>query len=176
MQIYRNLILILALIVASVVTSHAQYVYPDQITSKGSKILVDGEKLSSQQAAELFSNFAGTDMGDQYLKNRKGYKTGVGLAAGGASMVIVGYASTIVGGLLAYSADYDTDAVILEAVVYTGATLAISGALMMTAGIPTAIVYRHRIKKSVEQYNSASSKPLLTIAPARSGIGVALRF
>lgn len=172
----KHFILILTFFVASVAISHAQYANAEQITSRGSKILVNGEKLSTQQAAELFSNFGGTEMGDKYLKNRKGYRTGVGLAVSGASMIVVGYAATTVGGLLAFNSDYDSGNKTAEAIVYTGSALAITGALMITAGVPTAYVYKRRIKNSVNQYNSASGKPVLAFSPARSGIGVAMTF
>ena len=47
----------------------------------------------------------------------------------------------------------------------------------LIAGIPTASVYRHRIKKAVAEYNSAAaSKPLVSFSPARSGIGIAMNF
>ena len=49
----KRLILILGLTMACAGLSHAQYAFPSEITSKGSRILVDGEKLTAQQAAQL---------------------------------------------------------------------------------------------------------------------------
>lgn len=61
----KRLILILGLTMAWAGLSHAQYAFPSEVTSKGSRILVDGEKLTAQQAAQLFSEFGGEQMGLQ---------------------------------------------------------------------------------------------------------------
>ena len=57
-----------------------------------------------------------------------------------------------------------------------GATLA--GALIMLAGIPTASVYQHRIKKMSKEYNALGQKqePVVSFRPASSGLGVAMVF
>ena len=59
----KRIILTLALIIASVTLANAQYAYPTEIKSRGSKILVDGEKLTAQQAANLFTEIGGEEMG-----------------------------------------------------------------------------------------------------------------
>jgi hypothetical protein len=179
----KRFILILGLLFASAVVSNAQYAYPSEITSRGSKILVEGEKLSPEQAAALFSDFGGAQMGDDYLLNRKGYRTGVALSVTGASAMVLGtvtfYTGLIVG--LAYALPGSIEGTEVpswpDAVIYTGAALAISGAAALIAGIPTASVYRHRIKKATAEYNSAAaSKPVVSFSPARSGIGIAMNF
>ena len=167
----QRFILFIGLIVASTAVSNAQYAYPSEITSRGSKILVDGEKLDPQQAAALFSDLGGAQMGDDYLLNRKGYRTGVALSVTGASAMVLGtvtfYTGLIVG--LAYALPGSIAGEEIpswpDAVIYTGAGLAISGAAALIAGIPTASVYRHRIKKAVASFS-----------PARSGIGIAMNF
>ena len=56
---------------ASVVTVQAQYAYPSEITSRGSKIIADGEVLTTEQATELFSEFGGMQMGEDYVKTER---------------------------------------------------------------------------------------------------------
>lgn len=179
----KRVILILGLLLASAAVSNAQYAYPSEITSRGSKILVDGEKLDPQQAATLFSDFGGVQMGENYLTNRKGYRTGVALSVAGASSVVVGtvtfYTGLIFGLSYSLSGSFSGEEIPSwpDAVIYTGAGLAVSGAAALLAGISTASVYRHRIKKAVAEYNSAAaSKPVVSFSPARSGIGIAMNF
>lgn len=170
----KRFILILGLMVASVVAAQAQYAYPSELTSRGSKIIVDGEVLTGQQAAELFADFGGTQMGEDYLKNRKGFRTGLTLSLSGPVAFVVGGFAYVVGGLMTIDPSLSPGA---EIIYYTGMTLAVSGALMTVAGIPTACVYRYRIKNSVNEYNtSVKSKPVVTFSPARSGIGLAMTF
>ena len=60
---------------------------------------------------------------------------------------------------------------------YTGATMAVTGALMTVAGIPTTIVFKKRIKNTAAEYNrSVASRPTVTLSPASSGIGIAMTF
>ena len=170
----KHFILILGLIVGSVATANAQYAKTGEMKSRGSKIIVDGEKLTSQQAAKLFSDFAGEEMGVAYLKNRKAYRTGVTLSIVGPVAFGVGSVAYVVGALMTLDSNLLPFS---EIVHYTGATMATGGVLMTVAGIPTAAVYRHRIKKATAEYNSAvASKPIVTISPARSGIGIAMNF
>lgn len=170
----KRIILILGLIVASAAAAHAQYIQPSEISSRGSRIFVEYDKLTPEQAAQLFTDFGGSQMGEEYLTNRKGYKTGVALSVAGPSMCVLGYCTMTLGGLM--SLDYEHGKV-GEAVAYTGIAMTISGVAMTVAGIPTAIVYRKRIKKATDEYNSSmASKPVVAFTPASSGIGIAMKF
>ena len=170
----KRLILIIGLMVASVTAANAQYAYPSELTSRGSRIIADGEKLTAQQAADLFSEFGGEQMGEDYLKYRKGFKTGLGLSIAGPPVFALGGFAYLIGGLMTIDSDLYPTGV---AIYYTGATLAVSGVLMTVAGIPTACIYRSRIKNSASDYNAGiKSKPVVTFSPARSGIGLAMTF
>jgi hypothetical protein len=62
-------------------------------------------------------------------------------------------------------------------IYYTGLAMTMSGGLMTIAGIPTAFVYKKRIKNAVDEYNkSAGSRQVLTFSPSKSGIGIAMTF
>lgn len=170
----KRLILILGLMVASVVTAQAQYAYPSEVTSRGSRIIADGEVLTAEQAADLFSECGGEQMGEYYLKNRKGFRAGLCLSIAGPPVFALGGFGYLVGGLMTIDDDLAPQSYII---CYTGATLAVSGLLMTVAGIPTACVCRSRIKNAASDYNAAvKSKPVVTFSPSRSGIGLAMTF
>lgn len=164
------------------VSSYAQYAEP--IASRGSRIIYEGQKLTKEQAATLFSNVSGEDYGEKYLQYRKGYKTGLGLSIGGASLAVVGstvflggaVSALIMGIPLALAGETEMPSGV-DVAIATGAVSAISGAAIMLAGIPTAVVYQKRIKKMASEYNASNvQKPIVTIGPARSGVGLALNF
>ena len=174
MNTMKRIVLILGLIVASVTAAQAQYARPSELTSRGSRIIADGETLTVQQAADLFSEFGSAEMGEDYLKNRKGFRTGLGLSIAGPPVCVFGGFAYLIGGLMSIDSDLYT---IGASIYYTGATLAVSGALMTVVGIPTACVYRSRIKNSALDYNAGiKPKPIVTFSPARSGIGLAMTF
>lgn len=164
------------------VSSYAQYAEP--IASRGSRIIYEGQKLTKEQAATLFSNVNGEDYGGKYLQYRKGYKTGLGLSIGGASLAAVGstvFLGGAVSGLIVAipSGMSGNDEMVkrVDAAITAGTICAISGAAIMLAGIPTAVVYQKRIKKMASEYNASNvQKPIVTIGPARSGVGLALNF
>lgn len=182
----KRLVLFLLAATISIMAS-AQYVNSPQgtLTARGAKIYSDGVKLTTDQSYAVFSDFGGQDRGGEYLSNRKGYMAGVGLSVGGASLVAVGlpasYVATAVA--VAYGLASAGGAEVpagVELAVYSTYGATIAGALIMLAGIPTASVYQHRIKKMTRDYNDLSSsyseKPMLTFGPASSGIGIAMSF
>lgn len=179
----KRIILVFVLLFASLAVSHAQYAYPPEVTSRGGKILVEGEKLSPAKAALLFDNVCGVGIGDDYLKYRKGYRTGVGLSVGGAATFVVGLPASYIATAFAIAYGFSTIGggevpKGVDIAVYGTYGITLAGAAMMIAGIPTASVYRHRIKKVTAEYNSTvtSSKPVVTFSPARSGFGIAMNF
>lgn len=179
----KRFILVFALFVTSVAVSNAQYAYPSEITSRGGKIFAYGEKLEPTDAAQLLSEVGGLELGEDYLSYRKGYRTGVGLSVGGAAAAVVGTMAFYTGVVFVLAVSVPTSLagkelpIWPEAVMHAGGAVAVSGAALVVAGIPTACVYRHRIKKVTDEYNSTvTSKPVVTFSPARSGIGIAMNF
>ncbi len=179
----KRFILVFALFVTSVAVSNAQYAYPSEITSRGGKIFVNGEQLAPSDAAQLLSDVGGLELGEDYLSYRKGYRTGVGLSVGGAAATVVGTMAFYTGVVFVLAVSVPTSLagkdrpIWPEAVMHAGGAVAVSGAALVVAGIPTACVYRHRIKKVTDEYNSTvTSKPVVTFSPARSGIGIAMNF
>lgn len=172
--------------ITSMATTFAQYAYSNEtaeIRSRGSKIFVGDEKLSKREAFELFNQVGGEEMGNDYLSYRRGYRVGVGLSVGGASLVAVGVPASMFSITYAlahgFAAGFSGQEIPAEVDValYGSFGVTLAGAAMMIAGIPTACVYRHRIKKLTNEYNSTmASKPIVTFSPARSGIGIAMNF
>ena len=181
----RLLLAAFALVIAA--TASAQYVSssPAEIKARGAKIICNGDKLTADQAAALFTDFGGQEKGNEYLHNRKGYRTGVGLSVGGAAMVVVGLPASYIATAFAVAYGLSTIGggevpVGVEIALYSTYGATVAGALIMLAGIPTASVYQHRIKKMSKEYNALSAKdsekPMLTFAPAKSGIGITMSF
>ena len=67
----------------------------------GSMVYKNNRKLDKNSAAACFSALNGVDRSEDYLKYRAGYKTGLGLTIGGASLAIVGFGVSFVGVLVA---------------------------------------------------------------------------
>lgn len=170
--------LILIILAASIsIMASAQHAKDPQgmLSARGARIYSDGVKLTTDQSFALFSDFGGYDRGSEYLKNRQGYRTGVGLSIGGASLVVIGLPASYIATAVAVayglaSAGGAEVPVGVEAAIYGTYGATIAGALVMLAGIPVASVYQHRIKKMTKDYNG------LTFGPASSGIGVAMNF
>ena len=150
-----------------------------ELKARGSRIFYDGALLSKDQAAAVFSDFGGIDRSEEYLHYRSAYKAGVGLSVGGASLLVAGSAAffvTLVSAPIIGSTGNEVPKE-FEAAIYGSLGSAALGAVVMIAGIPTAAVYQHRIKKLAGEYNSAGqAKPALTFGPATSGLGIAMTF
>lgn len=178
----KRIVIVLVMMLAAAVSASAQYADNGSMTAKGSRIFLDGEKLSPEKAAAMFSTLS-ADKGEDYLRYRKGYKTGVGLSVGGASLLVVGSAAFCVSSVLTLvsvpiiGATGNEVPKEFEAAIYGSLGSAALGAVVMIAGIPTAAVYQHRIKKLAGEYNSAGqAKPALTFGPTTSGLGIAMTF
>jgi hypothetical protein len=181
----KRILLSLFAVLISIAAS-AQYasVPHSELEVRGSRIFCDGEKLSKEKAAALFSDFGGVDRGDEYLRYRKGYKTGVGLSVGGASLVVLGGSAFCVSSVLTVvtapliAASGQEVPKELEVALSASLGSAALGAVIMLAGIPTASVYQHRIKKMSKDYNALGQKqePVVSFRPASSGLGIAMTF
>lgn len=181
----RSFLVSLLFWIIAAASASAQYVpeHKAYITSRGAKIFCDGERLTADEALALFSDCGGVDRSEFYSSYRKGYRTGVGLAVGGASAVVLGSLSmssaAVVAVVLAIPLAMSEEPMpaAVNAFLYSGLALTSLGGLAMIAGIPTAIVYRARIKDLVLGYNAASSsRTELTFGPTASGVGFALNF
>lgn len=153
------------------------------LSSRGSRIFMDGNRLEKNEAAACFSNFNGYDRSDDYLRYRAGYKAGVGLSVGGAllfsvsGMTFVVTATTaLVVGPFAALADESLPTELRNAFVASYCMTLVGAAATLT-GIPLACVYRSRIKDMTSSYNRQHSHPVaLSFGAQPSGIGVGLRF
>lgn len=141
---------------------------------KGSRVFVDGVKLDKYSAAACFSSVDGVDMSDDYLKYRAGYKTGLGLTIGGASLAVVGAGTAFVGFVKALQSAFDNNdhnSAGAEAVMYIGAGSCVIGAACFLAGIPTICVYKTRLNRLEKAYKAS-----LQIGAGGNGVSMAICF
>lgn len=133
---------------------------------KGSRVFQSGEKLSKEEAVLLMSDINGMDMSDDYLKYRKGYKAGLGMTIGGASLALAGAAGTVTSVLLALPYAFaGKESTMLDVALGTSMVCAVGGIAVMIAGIPTLCVYKKRL-------NGLETE----ISAHPGGIGLTLRF
>ena len=130
------------------------------IDIRGSKVYVDGYKLDKQSAAACFTSLDGIDRSMDYLKYRKGYKTGLGLTVGGAGLAVVGLYTTVAG-----------IAELSDAWFYVGAASFVTGTFCFIAGIPTICVYKTRLNRLEKKYNTS-----LQIGTSSNGLSMAISF
>lgn len=138
----------------------AQYaVHPTTIDIKGSRVFVDGEKLSLDSATACFSSMDGTDRSADYLAYRKGYKAGLGMTVGGATCAVVGgvaflgsFVAALAHGLSASFAGEEVP-IWVDAALYTSTAVTLGGTAVFLAGVPTLCVYKNRLNKLEKAYN-----------------------
>jgi len=191
----KNLLLILSLILVGYAAS-AQTHTPVEI--KGSRVFMEGKRLTKSEAVSLFSDFHGADRSSEYLRYRSAYKTGLGLTVGGAVLTLGGGFTFLTGNIVAIVGGITLP---IFAIVYAGAGTdttseyssevfgkantilnvglfaTLGGVAMLASGIPTLCVYNSRLNHMEEDYNKAYLIPIeVTFGPQRHGFGFALRF
>ena len=138
----------------------ANAIYKKPIDIRGSKVYMDGHKLDKNSAAACFSSLDGIDRSMDYLKYRKGYKTGLGLTIGGAGLAAVGLYTTV-------AAIYELS----DAFYYVGIASFVTGTFSFIAGIPTICVYKTRLNRLEKKYNTS-----LQIGTSSNGLSMAISF
>ena len=139
----RHILLLLLVFIG--INAMAQNLSTDVIDKKpidirGSRVYVEDNKLDMYSAAACFSSIGGVDRSKEYLKYRKGYKTGLGLTIGGASLAVVGFGAALGGFVASYFGDISTEAG--DAVMIAGYFSVMTGSLCFLAGVPTVCVYK----------------------------------
>ena len=138
----------------------------------GSMVYKNNRKLDKKSAAECFSMLNGVDRSEDYLKYRAGYKTGLGLTIGGASLAIVGFGVSFVGVLVALPhafAGNETPGA--DFAIYSGVGAMIAGGACFVAGIPTLCVYKTRLNRLKKDYNMQ-----LQVGASQNGLSMSLCF
>lgn len=154
-------------------TASAQYAYPDAVTAeiKGSRLFVDGEKLSKDEAVLFLNDRYGMDVSQDYLKYRKGYKAGLGMTIGGASCAVAGLfvtagaavAALVVGVPSSFAGKEVPKGIDIALGIGYGSV--IGGTAVMLAGIPTLCVYKKRLNGVEAGFGIQEN-----------GVGLAFRF
>lgn len=174
----RLLLVIIA--VFSVCSAYAQYAGSEVVDIKGSRVFLDGEKLSKDTASMVFADMNGTDRSQDYLNYRKGYKAGLGMSIGGASVALAGgvtlvgaAVSAMVMGIPLSLSGKDMPKGV-DIALGAGSVAVIAGTAVMIAGIPTVCVYKTRLNRLEAEYNSRNVE--IAFGPQTSGLGLSLRF
>ena len=138
----------------------------------GSMVYKNNRKLDKNSAAACFSALNGVDRSADYLKYRAGYKTGLGLTIGGASLAVVGFAPTFYGFVTALAKGLaGEDALGAEIIMYSGMTAMAVGSACFVAGIPTLCVYKTRLNRLKNDYNLS-----LQVGTSANGLSMAICF
>ena len=191
----KRLLQILSLILVGYAAS-AQTHTPVEI--KGSRVFMEGKRLTKSEAVSLFSDFHGADRSSEYLRYRSAYKTGLGLTVGGSVLTlgggftfVTGVAVVVAGGITLplfagvdviagtdTSSEYSSEIFgKANTILNVGLFATLGGVAMLASGIPTMCVYNSRLNHMEEDYNKADVTPVeVTFGPQRHGIGFALRF
>lgn len=160
------------------INAMAQYSLPEmesgvkQIDIKGCRVFVEGTKLDKYSAATCFSLLDGIDRSQDYLKYRAGYKTGLGLTLGGASLALVGSATTFVGFIVGLSKGLANENTLgADIAISLGICSVFTGTACFVAGIPTVCVYKKRLNRLEREYNTS-----IQIGTSSNGLSMALCF
>ncbi len=172
----RHILFLIAVLVG--MSAMAQSSYDDAALDKkpieirGSKVYVGREKLDKSSAAACFSSVDGVDRSRDYLRYRAGYKAGLGLTIGGASLAVVGLGSAFAGFITALTKGFAGQNTLLpEIAMYLGAGSVVVGSACFVAGIPTICVYKKRLNRLERQYNAS-----LEIGASSNGLSMAICF
>ena len=171
----RHILLLLFVFIG--INAMAQEFSTDNIGKKpidiyGSKVYMDDCRLDKYNAAACFSSLDGVDRSKDYLKYRAGYKTGVGLMLGGASLAVVGFGTTLTAFVLAFESsfageNYDVEDIFLG----VGVVSMVTGSLCFLAGIPTICVYKAKLNRLEKKYNTS-----LRLGASPTGLSMAITF
>jgi hypothetical protein len=142
------------------------------IDIRGSRVFMNDLELDKNSAASCFSSVNGLDRSQDYLKYRAGYKTGLGLTVGGASLAVFGLGSTLFGFIYGLSDAFTNSSdALADAAIYLGMSSMVVGSLCFVAGIPTLCVYKTRLNRLEKGYNTS-----LSIGASPTGLSLSINF
>lgn len=171
----RHIILLLIAFIS--IGAMAQNVAQEPVVGKpikmlGSMVYMDGKKLNKESAAACFSSLDGANRSADYLKYRAGYKAGLGLTIGGASLAVVGFGSAFVGVLVALPHAFAGEEHLgSEIAMYTGIGAMVAGGACVLAGVPMICVYKTRLNRLKKAYNLS-----LQVGTTSNGLSMAVCF
>lgn len=181
--------------------SHAQLVVPHvpEVTLRGSRVFVDDVKLKKDFVLSCISDEYGKEAADAWVKNRKGYKAGLGLTISGSYLMIssgialtcgliytagtlvtvpvIGFAGVMSGDMDSVENHYSEEFYKGGFMISAGMICGVAGLAMLVAGIPTICVYQSRLENQFyDMGTSFSRRASLTFGGQKNGLGFALNF
>lgn len=199
----KKIILALVLLTACA-AAYAQYIPDGTAKRVGSKIRIDGQKLTKEQQLVLLSDIDGKDYTRDWNKGRITRGWGMGLTIGGGTVAVVGACGTmimlvatafgvaigagtgaIVGSIGGEEAASETAseaannvAEEMTPIINALATVTGVGVVSTAVGIPLWVVGSKKMGKIVKTYNGTSrhADSGLYFGPTASGAGLAYVF
>lgn len=172
----------------------AQYAGTGVAKRAGTRIKVDGVKLSREDQAALLADIGGRDLNPAWQKARSGRNAGMGLtigggvaALGGSAAVLLGLTASVIGaGMGAVVGSIGGEETAQQAAqqgasagepYITGGLIATGvGLAAMGAGIPLMAVNCKRLNRIVKTCNDERSEAQLSLGPTVNGFGIVLDF
>jgi hypothetical protein len=174
----------------------AQYLpewHQGDLSKKGARIAVQGEKLSRDTTLLLLNSVGGDEMVERWEKYTKQRGWGIGLTSGGYTLAAAGLcyggvyflAGLVASIFVAFGGQEAIDQLWSEMGprVYVGAAATVGGLAVGTTGAVLLGTANKKMKNMVGTCNEAGTPvpgtaptPELTFGPAPSGVGLVLHF
>ncbi len=172
----------------------AQYADTGTVTRTGTRIKVDGVKLSPEDQAAMLADINGTDYNPAWDKAKAGRTTGMALtlgggvaALGGSTVLLLGLTTSVfgaaigatvgsIGGQESAQQTAQKGAYAGKPYITAGLVAAGLGVAAMGAGIPMLVVNNRKLNVIVNDCNSGRPAAQLTMGPTANGFGLALQF
>lgn len=156
----------------------------------GTKLKLDGEKLSPEAQTALLADIGGIDCNAAWNKAKTGRNAGMGLiigggvaALGGSATFLLGATTSVfgaaIGGIAGSIGGQETaqqaaneGAKAGEPYMTAGLVSAGLGLAALGVGIPMTIINSKKLGGIVDSYNSAKPSAQLTLGPTASGFGL----
>ena len=181
------------------IAASAQYAVQNVPVLKGSRVFVDGEKISNEAVVAYLVSAYDDSVADSWTKNRTAYKTGLGLTIAGSAITWCGSLAFTVGlvigagtlitvpilgmiglptGNMKPAGDYWHNGMSsADIMINIGGYSILTGLAMLASGIPVMCVYKKRLNAIFQEYGPGLASDInLSFGPTANGFGLALNF
>lgn len=189
--------LILLIFSSLAVSASAQYADRSIVDLRGSRVFLNGEKMSNHEVIARITAVHGEDTADAWARTSRAYRTGKGLTISGASLAVLGGTTVTLGALAAMGvalyvpligmvgvvAGGDTGAMVdemmsrPETLMTVGSYVLLGGTAMLASGIPIMCVSKKKLDGMFREHDYGLQNELrFTLGPTSNGVGLALNF
>ena len=172
----------------------AQYVDDGIVARAGTRLKVNGVKLSPEDQVALLADIDGIDFNLDWNKAKAGRNTGMALVFGGGALTLAGSVSLMVGlttsvfgaamgAVVGSIGGQETAQTAAQAgadagkgYVTAGLVAAGAGLAATAAGIPMLVVNCRKLNGIVDSCNASRPPAQLTLGPTANGFGLSFEF